>query len=246
MHRSGTSCLSGSLQKAGLFLGDVSRSGPFNPKGNRENPQIQKLQDDILSSNGGLWHNPPAHVAWSQEHYAELRKIIAAYSSYPVWGFKDPRTLFTLSGFKQCINNLQLTGTFRNPGAVVASLAHRHANVDPSTPVSDEYWLQLWNKYNVKLIETWEQNPFPIIDFDQDDASYLRSLQILINTLGLDQSLLSTFIQNGFLAGIRKLRSKGKREIFFDPKLRSSASWSLDEMPSEIKSTYKMLQEIAL
>ena len=36
MHRSGTSCLTGSLQDKGLYLGQVSQRGTFNKKGNRE------------------------------------------------------------------------------------------------------------------------------------------------------------------------------------------------------------------
>ena len=37
MHRSGTSCLAGSLQEAGIYLGDVVTSAAHNQKGNREN-----------------------------------------------------------------------------------------------------------------------------------------------------------------------------------------------------------------
>ena len=40
MHRSGTSCLAGSLQQAGLELGDVFTSNPFNKKGNREHRDV--------------------------------------------------------------------------------------------------------------------------------------------------------------------------------------------------------------
>lgn len=36
MHRSGTSCLAGSLQEAGLYLGEVNTAAPHNAKGNRE------------------------------------------------------------------------------------------------------------------------------------------------------------------------------------------------------------------
>lgn len=244
MHRSGTSCLSGSLQNAGLFLGEVSRSGPFNPKGNRENVEIQRLQDDILSSNGGLWHNPPSQVIWSEAHYATLKRILAQYKEVPAWGFKDPRTLFTYDGFKQCIEHLQPVGTFRNPGAVVASLAHRHSKVDPETPVSNDYWLDLWNQYNLRLIEIWKQNPFPVIDFDQPDLEYLRSLETLISQLELNTPFWATLTQKGIKAALNKLMSP--RTVFFDPKLRSSSPWSIEEMPATIKATYQSLQEIAL
>ncbi len=37
MHRSGTSCLAGSLQQGGMYLGDVYEHSPHNIKGNRGN-----------------------------------------------------------------------------------------------------------------------------------------------------------------------------------------------------------------
>jgi len=37
MHRSGTSCLAGCLQAAGLISGEVNIQAMYNAKGNREN-----------------------------------------------------------------------------------------------------------------------------------------------------------------------------------------------------------------
>jgi hypothetical protein len=37
MHRSGTRCLTGTMQEAGLVLGKFSTFNEFNRKGNREN-----------------------------------------------------------------------------------------------------------------------------------------------------------------------------------------------------------------
>jgi hypothetical protein len=53
MHRSGTSSLVGSLEEAGVFLGNVQRVNPNNPKGNLEHLKIMKLHDDLLAENGG-------------------------------------------------------------------------------------------------------------------------------------------------------------------------------------------------
>ncbi len=61
MHRSGTSALAGSLQAAGLELGDVRTEGEtFNQKGNREPSELIALHEDVLITNGGAWHLPPA------------------------------------------------------------------------------------------------------------------------------------------------------------------------------------------
>ena len=53
MHRSGTSCLAGSLEQQGLFLGEVNTSAPWNRRGNRERFDVMNLQGDILEASGG-------------------------------------------------------------------------------------------------------------------------------------------------------------------------------------------------
>ena len=50
MHRSGTSCLAGSLQQQGVYLGEVHEWNPHNLKGNRENPHIMALNEGLLGS----------------------------------------------------------------------------------------------------------------------------------------------------------------------------------------------------
>ena len=58
MHRSGTSCLTGLLEDAGVCLGNVSKQNPYNRKGNQENLQIMYLHDAVLDDNRGSWNNP--------------------------------------------------------------------------------------------------------------------------------------------------------------------------------------------
>lgn len=68
MHRSGTSCLAGSLQHNGLYLGDVHTWNPYNVKGNRENEKIINLNDDVMKFSGGSWDNPPTEIKWLNDH----------------------------------------------------------------------------------------------------------------------------------------------------------------------------------
>ena len=49
MLRSGTSCLTGILEEAGLFLGDVKRKSRFNAKGNRPHPAFHQEHLGIKS-----------------------------------------------------------------------------------------------------------------------------------------------------------------------------------------------------
>jgi hypothetical protein len=178
MHRSGTSCLAGSLQEAGLYLGEVNTAAPHNAKGNRESLAIMALQDDLLRANGGDWDAPPATVIWSAEHRARRDAIIATYPPNRIWGFKDPRTLLTLSGWLEALPAVRYVGTFRHPLAVAASLyARNQVAVDQS--------LALWMVYNHRLMDEQRRLGFPLVSFDWPPERYQQRLQAIAPTLGL-------------------------------------------------------------
>ena len=79
MHRSGTSALTGTLEKAGLQLGSVIEEAPDNLKGSRESRSIMLLHEDILERNGGSWDNPTPNPHWSPVHRAFRDTIIETY-----------------------------------------------------------------------------------------------------------------------------------------------------------------------
>src|SRR3954462_4719838 len=98
MHRSGTSCLAGTLQDCGLYLGEVYEWRPFNLKGNRENQRIMDVNDAVLNLSDGAWNRPPTQLRWDDACSAERDAIVRGMreASTGPWGFKDPRTLLTL------------------------------------------------------------------------------------------------------------------------------------------------------
>src|SRR5690606_27118212 len=111
----GTSCLAGSLQQRGLFLGQVYESRPYNRKGNRENQRIMDLNEAVLAASGGAWDRPPARLAWSRAEAAERDAIVAgmeAGAAGAAWGFKDPRTLLTLPFWRERLPDARFVGTF--------------------------------------------------------------------------------------------------------------------------------------
>ena len=182
MHRSGTSCLTGSLQQAGLELGDISTWNPHNLKGNRESGAIMMLNDAILEDNGGSWHTPPAQVIWSDQHRQRARKIIEQHSDAKIWGFKDPRTLLTLNGWLELLPNASLVGIFRDPRRVAGSLVKRGAAFPDAAPALD-----LWNTYNRHLLHWRRQRAFPLLDFDWEEARFHKALNTVHQQLGLAQ-----------------------------------------------------------
>jgi len=178
MHRSGTSALAASLEAAGVVLGPVSRANRFNPRGNHELPAIVGLHEQVLHDNGGSWRAPPAHVAWDAAHRAARDRVVAGFAGSAVWGFKDPRTLFTLDGWRAACPGLRPVGVFRHPRAVAASLTAR----DGLTPAEG---LDLWLRYNERLLDLHREQPFPLLCFDEGAGSWRISLRWLMEELDL-------------------------------------------------------------
>jgi hypothetical protein len=185
MHRSGTSCLAGSLQQRGLFLGEVYESRPYNRKGNRENQRVMDLNDAVLAASGGAWDRPPARLRWDRETAAARDALVdalqAAAGEQP-WGFKDPRSLLTLPFWRERIEGARLVGTFRHPAQVARSLTAR----DPSMPVMAA--LDLWLAYNRRLLDLHAAAAFPLVDFDAPPAAYVATVGALARELQLPES----------------------------------------------------------
>mgnify|MGYP001820469600 FL=1 len=218
MHRSGTSCLAGSFQSAGLFLGDVNTAAPHNRKGNRENLTIMQLNDQVLANTGHAWNEPPPGDAqWTTADHEQRDAIIDELSERSPWGFKDPRTLFTLTGWRERLPSARLVGTLRHPMKVAASLAKRGGVLH----IPPERGIQLWRQYNARLLQLKEQLDFPILDFDSDATTYLQKVSKVAEMLGL---------------------ANAREADFFDDTLRQSSSRHdapLDEQTSTIYEALK-------
>lgn len=183
MHRSGTSCLAGCMEEAGLYLGAVNKAAPFNKKGNRENRDVMALNDAVLRSAGAAWNAPPATApVWSDEARATLQSLAASYPADRAWGLKDPRVLLTLDGWIEALNP-RFVGTFRHPVEVCASL-RRRAEAWKS-PMDAEEALSLWTAYNERLAELHERSPFPVLRYDQPVEDYYEKVRSLARALGL-------------------------------------------------------------
>ena len=219
MHRSGTSCLTGSLQEAGLQLGDCHTWNPFNLKGNRENQAFVDLHDVILEANGGSWDQPPAKVTWSEQHFAMGRELLAAHAHLPVMGFKDPRTLLVLEGWRQLEPEMEFVGIFRHPNAVAASLARR-------SKMDRKEALVLWYKYNKRLLQAFRTKPFPVLCFDDPELEFKQHLEGVIKTL--------------------KLESAAAGDYFYDGGLKNFDDQPSNRLPLKVRYLYKRLKAISV
>ena len=189
MHRSGTSCLTGSLQVGGLFLGKHHTSNEYNRKGNRENQDVVNLHEAIFKSNGTNWKNASVErpIEWQARHYDRAREILEEYASENLWGFKDPRALFLLNGWQRLVPDIELVGIFRHPLAVAQSLNSR-----PTLPISIAEGLRMWLAYNRALLQQYQAKPFPLFCFDWSEEHFHDCLnhlhrQLQLNPIASDQ-----------------------------------------------------------
>ncbi len=200
MHRSGTSALTGSLEEAGVVLGEVGIEAPDNAKGNREPPSLTVLHDDLLNVNGGSWRHPVAPLTWEPIHRLCRDLFIRQFEGVELWGFKDPRTMLALGGWRPALPEAELVGIFRHPFLVADSL-HRRDGIRHADG------LALWTYYNRVLLWWVDREPdFRLIEFDRDQAVFRKSLARMVADLRLPAS------------------STG----FFDPSLRSERLPELD------------------
>lgn len=220
MHRSGTSCLTGMLEDAGVFLGKVSKQNPHNRKGNQENLDIMRLNDAVLAANGAAWDHPPAgDVSWSNEHRHSLEAVLSQYEGHACWAFKDPRTMFTLSGWRAALPELRFIGTFRHPGAVAQSL-HRRGKMSP------DQGFELWRHYNQRLLQYHTEQRFDLLCFDLAPGAYMAAATRAFGRLGLDASHTSY--------------------AFFEEQLRNTAVEPMfDAPPAEALMLYEQLRDLA-
>ncbi len=221
MHRSGTSCLAGILEEAGVYFGEVSGSNRYNLKGNRENKRIMKLHDDLFEYNHGTWDNPPGVVKWPDRLKTERDAILQEYNHVSVWGFKDPRTLFTLKGWCEAMQNqrVSLLATFRHPRFVIQSLSNRnHFPTHKS--------LALWKTYNERLLLYYKNLNFPVISFDLPEALYKAKVKKLLKLLDIE--------------------SDNKAIRFYDSELRHDDRAPEIDIPQDVARIYEELNRIAI
>ena len=164
MHRSGTSMLTRMLSELGLFIGQRLDE-------NSESTFFQGLNDWILRASGGSWERPQAIRELLAEQ--ELRDLTREYLAHMLdspralsylgprrylrhrsahrlsdpWGFKDPRTTFTLPLWLELFPEARVVHVRRHGVAVAQSLLVRQRRSLTAARAQHErrrhaYWLR--------------------------------------------------------------------------------------------------------
>jgi len=222
MHRSGTSCLTGCLEDAGLYLGEVNTEAGFNKKGNRENKDIMEHHEAILNRVGAAWDNPPQiDPEWTLEETKSLSGLLRAYENKDVWGVKDPRSLFLLGGWMS-VTSPRYVATFRHPEEVAASLVHRAQIWEQSMDMDKAYGL--WAAYNKKLLSVHKDHPFDIIRYDIAPKIYHYKIIRIALRLGLNPPSSNNFREES-------LHNQQKTDL---------------TMPAPLKAIWEELNDLAI
>ena len=178
MHRSGTSCLTGLLERAGLASGGTSRPHAHNRRGMFEQADVRRANSDILRQFGGSWTAPPARVPYAEVDPRAIRRALEPFRREPRWVVKDPRMVLTLEAWLPHVRSFELVGTFRHPAAVARSLQVRN-----EIPLDDGQ--AIWTHYNRRLVSLHRRFGFPLIHFGCEADDYLASVRILFERLSL-------------------------------------------------------------
>jgi hypothetical protein len=175
MHRSGTSCLTQLLHRAGMYLGtnlmtDVDRAAL---DGHFESYDAVHINDRILHLSGGAWDRVPPALCGDDEAAMQIATFLERLCQEPISGWKDPRTTLTFPLWKPHLRDYCIVAALRHPRSVAQSL-----EVRDGIPVEDG--LRLWYAYNARLLRYAEQEPrLYWFDYDRSEDDLLGTFQAL-------------------------------------------------------------------
>lgn len=162
MHRSGTSLTAAWLQRCGLQIDD-GRLGPANktnPRGHFEDVDFYFLEEDALKvidpQSKGWIIFPDTFLGLPEASQVKARELVEIRNrKYPVWGWKDPRSVMFLTDWKNLMPSLMVFLLWRPCAEVVASLMKRAriAGEGAMVKLSITDAVRLWLHYNARVCD---------------------------------------------------------------------------------------------
>lgn len=124
MHRSGTSITAGILSLMGVNMGRIGPPKISNIKGHFEDLDFLSLNEKILLSHNASWRNPPKKIVIYPSLKNEAKNLVFKKQKI-LWGWKDPRTVFTIDYYFDDIINPYFIFIHRDSNKVAESLFKR-------------------------------------------------------------------------------------------------------------------------
>jgi len=171
MHRSGTSAVARGLGALSVYLGnDFLDAQPENPTGYWEDKRIVALNERLLGALKLRWDDTALidRRAFERRRVRALERDAVRYlnrtfTSSPLWGFKDPRTIRVLPFWQEILRECAVADCYvvaiRNPRSVAASLFARQA-------MDADAAYRLWLVHMVPFFNDVIDKPFVVVDYD--------------------------------------------------------------------------------
>ena len=187
--RSGSSLTAKVLSILGVYLGedgDLAKPSEHNPKGYWEHESIIEINEAILSrmgfpfSGAGVeWRQQPAFPdAWEEDpRLNDLKEraievIERDFSHHRVWGWKDPRTCFTLPFWQSILPRMHYVICIRSPLDVASS---QERFLDCSYERGLYLWL-LYLRFALKYTSDQKRLLIPVESWMDGSQGMLRRL----------------------------------------------------------------------
>ena len=121
MHRSGTSLVAGLLRRLGVNMGASFRKPDrHNDLGYFGDLDWLSLNKALINDAGGRWFNPPNEEDVDNAlDVGRVEALVQARSG--LWGFKDPRTVFTIHALEHYLPDLLWQLVLRLRAIIVAT-----------------------------------------------------------------------------------------------------------------------------
>ncbi|HEX5716198.1 MAG TPA: sulfotransferase [Thermoanaerobaculia bacterium] len=238
MHRSGTSALTGLLDRMGFYAGpdeSLLAADEYNAKGYWELGELHAFNEDLLAALGGDWINAlridpqrlgdPARGSF----LSRARELVSQLNSYGPWVIKDPRLCLLLPFWRELLERPLCILTYRDPLPVARSLARRHG-----LPIL--VGIALWEHYNRAALAASEGLPRVLVGYRElidDPAAAAASLRRTFATFGMRG-----------LEGLRELSPADARTLL-DSSLEHHAAAPGEELGYLNAGQLELLQALA-
>ncbi len=198
MHRSGTSLVSGIINKLGIFGGEeeaLGRSGEWNPKGYWEFRKLTQANNRILALLGKRWDRVAGiDDALFIQHGQKIASIceglapaFAKFAEQGDWAIKDPRMCLLLPAWRDYFRSPLAVLVVRDPVEVAISLNKR--NQMPLT-----VGVALWEAYMRSALRHSQGMPRILVDYNallQEPGHKIQTLHGKLAEHGVEVSAMT-------------------------------------------------------
>jgi len=244
MHRSGTSAITRSINLLSAHIGQESDLVPpdyYNSEGFWERKDVVEFHESLQRKFKTTWDSViPLSEDWHlsediKSYKEELKDLIRnAFTEYPLWAWKDPRTCIFVEVWKDVLKELDVDTVFlhiiRNPLDVVRSF-ERIKNFNRGGV------LGTWLNYNRTALRATSGHCRAFIHYDKFMQDWEGELRRVFRELGLDWPTDCSAFRN-------------EMSQFIRPGMRHSVS-TIDDLrnigaPGIVIELYQLLEDACL